>query len=144
MSSAVNPAVQAEPRGIGTAGARDPIAREVKLLGALLGQVIVEQAGPELLDLVERVRARTIALRREDDPAERASLSDELEGLDLARTGDLVRSFSLYFQLVNLAEERHRVRTLRRRGRAAGDGVLDDSVADAVLRLSRAGMDRAA
>ena len=47
-----NAAVRAEPRGIGTAGARDPLAREVKLLGALLGEVIVEQEGEELLDLV--------------------------------------------------------------------------------------------
>ncbi len=37
---------RAEPRSIGSAGARDPLAREVKLLGALLGQVIVEQEGP--------------------------------------------------------------------------------------------------
>jgi phosphoenolpyruvate carboxylase len=39
---------RAEPKGIGSASARDPLAREVKLLGALLGQVIVEQEGPEL------------------------------------------------------------------------------------------------
>ena len=38
---AANPAQRAEPRGIGSSGARDPLAREVKLLGALLGQVIV-------------------------------------------------------------------------------------------------------
>ena len=48
-----NPAQRAEPRGIGTSGARDPLAREVKLLGALLGQVIVEQEGEDALDLVE-------------------------------------------------------------------------------------------
>ena len=43
----VNPAVRAEPSGIGTSGARDPLAREVKLLGALLGQVIAEQEGED-------------------------------------------------------------------------------------------------
>ena len=64
----VTPAVAAEPLGIGTAGARDPLAVEVRLLGALLGQVIAEQAGPELFALVERIRKRTIALRRADDP----------------------------------------------------------------------------
>ena len=56
VSSRENPAVRAEPQTVGTSGARDPLAREVKLLGSLLGQVIVEQAGPDLLDLVERVR----------------------------------------------------------------------------------------
>ena len=73
-----NPALRAEPAGIGTAGARDPLSREVKLLGALLGQVIVEQEGPELLELVERVRRRTIALRKQEDPAERAALAEDL------------------------------------------------------------------
>ena len=59
-----NAAVRAEPRGVGTFGARDPLAREVKLLGALLGQVIVEQEGADALDLVEQVRRATIAIRR--------------------------------------------------------------------------------
>ena len=52
-------------------------------------------------------------------PTERARLSAELDSLDLPGTEALIRSFGLYFQLVNLAEERHRVRTLRRRERGA-------------------------
>jgi phosphoenolpyruvate carboxylase len=137
---AVNPAVRAEPKGIGSAGARDPLAREVKLLGALLGQVIVEQGGTELLDLVERVRRRTIALRRGDaDPEDRRRLVEELESLDPARAELLARAFNLYFQLVNLAEEKQRVRTLRRRERAAPGGVIDESVAAAVRDLARWG-----
>jgi len=139
MPDRPNPAVRGEPRGIGTAGARDPLAREVRLLGALLGQVIVEQEGLELLELVERVRRRTIALRRADDPLERARLSAELDALDLPRAEALIRAFGLYFQLVNLAEERHRVRTLRKRERVARGGILDDSVAEAVRRLWRTG-----
>ena len=130
-----NPAVRAEPRGIGTARARDPLAREVKLLGALLGQVIVEQEGPELLELVERIRRRTIALRRADDPVDRARLAADLDGLDAEGAETVIRAFALYFQLANLAEERHRVRTLRRRERAARGGALGGSVAEAVLRL---------
>ena len=134
-----NPAVRAEPLTIGTSGVRDPLAREVKLLGALLGQVIVEQGGRELLELVERTRRRTIALRRQDDPVERARLAEELDSLDLARTEALIRAFALYFQLVNLAEERQRVRTLRRRQRSALQGVLDESIAEAIRGLSRGG-----
>ncbi len=134
-----NPAVRREPRGIGTAGARDPLAREVRLLGALLGQVIVEQEGLELLELVERVRRRTIALRRADDPIERARLAEELDALGLPQIERLIRAFALYFQLVNLAEERHRIRSLRRRERAARGGILDDSVAEAIRRIWRAG-----
>ena len=137
--SGTNPAVRAEPGSLGTAGARDPLAREVKLLGALLGQVIVEQAGAEFLDLVERVRRSSIALRQRDDPAEREKLAAELDGLDPGRTEALIRSFSLYFQLANLAEERQRVRTLRVRARRAPGGLLEDSAADAIRTLARRG-----
>jgi phosphoenolpyruvate carboxylase len=134
-----SPAVAAEPLGIGSAGARDPLSVEVRLLGALLGQVISEQAGPELFALVERIRRRTIALRREDDPLERARLDEELRALDLDAAEAVIGAFTLYFGLVNLAEARSRVRTLRRRERAARDGILDDSLADAVVGLRRLG-----
>jgi len=127
--------VRPEPGGIGTAGARDPLATEVRLLGALLGQVVAEQAGPDLFDLVERIRKRTIRLRAEGDPAERRRLDEDLSGLDLGATEAVIRAFALYFQLVNLAEARGRVRALRRRERAAHDGILDDSVAEAIGRL---------
>ena len=132
-------AVAAEPGGIGTAGARDPLAVEVRLLGALLGQVITEQAGPELFALVERIRTRTIALRRDEDAAERARLDDDLRGLDLGAAEAVIGAFALYFGLVNLAEAHGRVRALRRRERAARDGILDDSIGDAVRRLRRLG-----
>jgi phosphoenolpyruvate carboxylase len=137
--SAASAAVAAEPLGIGTAGARDPLAVEVRLLGALLGQVISEQAGPELFALVERIRKRTIALRRDDDPLERARLDAELRALDLDAAEAVIGAFALYFGLVNLAEARGRVRALRRRERAARDGVLDDSVGHAVATLRRLG-----
>jgi phosphoenolpyruvate carboxylase len=132
-------AVAAEPAGIGTSGARDPLSVEVRLLGALLGQVISEQAGPELFALVERIRKRTIALRRDDDPHERARLDDDLRELDLGAAEAVIGAFGLYFALVNLAEAHGRVRALRRRERAARDGVLNDSIADAIASLRRLG-----
>ena len=55
---APNAAVRAEPAGIGSANARDPLAHEVRLLGALLGQVIVEQAGTEVFEIVENRAAQ--------------------------------------------------------------------------------------
>ena len=131
--------VRPEPGGIGTAGARDPLAAEVRLLGALLGQVVAEQAGPELFDLVERIRRRTIRLRAEGDPAERQRLDEDLAGLDLGETEAVISAFALYFQLVNLAEARGRVRALRRRERAAHDGILDDSIGEAIGRLRALG-----
>lgn len=133
-----NVAVRAEPAVIGTARVRDPLALEVRLLGSLLGQVIAEQAGRPLLDLVERVRRATIRLRREDDPGERATLAAELAGLDLERAEVVIRAFSLYFRLVNLAEERDRVRSARRRERATRERPAE-TIAEAVAGLRRTG-----
>jgi phosphoenolpyruvate carboxylase len=121
--------------------ARDPLAREVRLLGSLLGQVIAEQAGPDLFALVERIRRRTIALRRGDpdlvlEPdVERERLAAEIAALDVDHAAAVARAFTLYFQLVNLAEERQRIRMLRTRARRAKGRPIDDSVAEAVERL---------
>ncbi len=137
-----NVAIRAEPRSVGSAGAHDPLAREVRLLGALLGQVITEQEGEAALDLVERVRRRTIALRRDPDPALRAALDADLATLGGPEIATLARAFSTYFQLVNLAEEKERVRQLRRRARVSGRTPMDDSLDEAVLLLRRGGMSR--
>jgi phosphoenolpyruvate carboxylase len=133
----------AEPAGIGSARARDPLALEVRLLGSLLGQVITEQAGEAIYDLVERLRIAAIAFRNDEQPQVRERLEAELDALELEDAEAVITAFSLYFQLVNLAEARARVRALRRRERAAREGLLDDSVAEAVARLRRAGRSEA-
>lgn len=158
-----NAAVRAEPRGIGTAGARDPLAREVRLLGALLGQVIAEQAGAEVLDLVESVRRSRIERRKGDRAGQAAGAPtgpgpaaggapsgsgfapgppSDLEAVPDDQVEPLIRAFTIYFGLVNLAEERHRVRTLRERERAARGGPIDGSIASAVDLLANRGHTR--
>jgi len=133
-----NPAIRAEPRGVGSARARDPLAREVKLLGALLGQVIVEQEGLAALELVERVRKATIALRREGGgTTQRRHLADTFDAVRVDEAETLIRAFSLYFQLTNLAEEKQRLRRLRQRQRADPRGIVDESVAAAGRELRR-------
>ncbi|HEX8939746.1 MAG TPA: phosphoenolpyruvate carboxylase [Candidatus Limnocylindrales bacterium] len=145
-SSDPNPAIRAEPQAIGTAGARDPLAREVRLLGSLLGQVIAEQAGPDLLALVERVRRATIGLRDhaeghgDSEQALRDALSADLDDLPVEQAEALGRAFSLYFQLVNLAEEREEVRAARRAARRSGRP--DGSFGEAVERLATQGRTR--
>lgn len=134
-------AVAAEPPGPGLRRARNPMSRDVRLLGALLGQVIAEQAGPDLFATVERIRRRTIALRRGDPLASderddgRAALGADLAALDAAGAAAVVRAFTLYFQLVNLAEERGRIRTLRSRARRARGRGVDESLREAVDQL---------
>ena len=136
-------AQRAEPRGIGSSRARDPLAREVKLLGALLGQVIVEQEGPELFELVEQLRRAAIR-GRSAGPEE--TIERALHGLDGRSPAELVavaRAFTAYFLLINLAEEKHRVRTLRNRERSNRRVPLADGIGAAIQQLRREGMSRA-
>ncbi len=114
-----NAAVKAEPRSVGTSRASDPLAREVKLLGSLLGQVIAEQGGKDLLDFVERCRKRSIAIRETGSREEADDLGEELDMLTVEQAELLVNAFSLYFQLINLCEERDVARRLRRGQRSA-------------------------
>jgi len=72
-----NAAIRGEPRSVGSARARDPLSREVRLLGALLGQVIAEQEGPAALLLVERVRGLAIALRRRQEARRTRRILDQ-------------------------------------------------------------------
>ena len=75
----VNPAVEAEPAGIGSSSAPDSLSREVRLLGSLLGQVIAEQAGEEILDIGERVRKLTIDIRKNPSATRQKGLRAILE-----------------------------------------------------------------
>ncbi|EST32614.1 phosphoenolpyruvate carboxylase [Streptomycetaceae bacterium MP113-05] len=88
---------------------------DIRRLGDLLGETLVRQEGPELLDLVERVRALT----RSDGEAAAALLGRT----DLETATKLVRAFSIYFHLANVTEQVHRGRELRAR-RAAEGGLL--------------------
>ncbi len=79
----------------------------VKLLGQLLGDVISEQEVPEVYDTVESLRRGFISLRLKKDPAYRDRLMAEIEQLHPNILTPVIRAFSIYFQLVNLAEESH-------------------------------------
>ena len=74
-----NPAVEAEPAGIGSSSAPDSLSREVRLLGSLLGQVIAEQAGEEVLEAVERIRKLTIDIRKNPSATRQLGLRAILE-----------------------------------------------------------------
>ncbi len=97
------------------------LRRDVRLLGSVLGQVLVEAEGPELLADVERLRLAAIELRTTTD---RQTQLERVVGIvasfDLDRAESVARAFTVYFQLVNLAEEQYRVRILHERSRGSG------------------------
>jgi phosphoenolpyruvate carboxylase len=117
---------------------RDPDAalrRDVRLLGDLLGVVLVEQGGQELLEAEERVRALAGRAR---EGASREPLRAAVAELGVERQGDVLRAFAVFFQLVNLAEQVHRVR--RRRELEHEARVPKESLDEAFDLLERAGV----
>ena len=119
----------------------DALLREdVKILGALVGEILAEQRGDGFLERVERLRRAAIARREADAPV--AELADALSDTGLAEAADLVRAFSTYFQAVNLAERVHRIRR-RRDHERAGDGAQPGGLRAVIGELARDGVDAA-
>ena len=117
-----------------------PLRRDVRLLGDLLGEVIREAGGQSLLDDVERLRRAVIAARDKPSGDEADLAGDQIAALvagwPLARAELVAKAFTIYFHLTNLAEERHRVRTLRGQADLSpGLGPRRESLAAAVARF---------
>ena len=117
--------------------------RDVRLLGEVLGEVISESAGADLLADVERLRHAVIGARSAADrgSAQAVAAGEEITALvsswSWERAEQVARAFTVYFHLVNLSEEQQRVRTLRLRD--SGDLPPRESLADAVGRLRAEG-----
>ena len=113
----------------------EAMRRDVRLLGEILGEIISED-DPALLDDVERLRRAVIAARRAAADGSRGD--DDIVAMvgswSHRRAEQVARAFTIYFHLVNLAEEQQRVRTLRERG--SGDTPARESLADAVARIT--------
>jgi phosphoenolpyruvate carboxylase len=103
-----------------------PLRDDVRVLGALVGKMLAEQENPAFLEQVEAVR-QTAIKRREGMADASENLDKLLTGMDVTQAGRLVRAFTTYFQVVNLAEKVHRIRRRRdylRRGERAQPGGL--------------------
>jgi phosphoenolpyruvate carboxylase len=109
-----------EPRSEARESARqempEPLRRDVRLLGELLGQVLAEGGGPDLLADVERLRHAVIAAR--DSPGHEAEAERLAAAWPIDRAEQVAQAFTCYFHLANLAEEHQRARILRERDRA--------------------------
>ena len=109
--------------------------RDVRLLGRVLGDVLRQAGGQDLLDDVERLRRAVIAARHgessgESGDAAAAEIADLVAGWPLERAEAVAHAFTVYFHLANLAEEHQRIRTLRKRD--TGDRPQRESLAAAV------------
>jgi len=117
-----------------------PLRRDIRLLGNVLGHILVEQEGQELLDEEERIRLLARDARATGRASRREELRRTVAGLDPEHQALVLRAFGVYFQLANLAEQHHRLR--RRRQYEHEQRVPRESLAEAVARLRRAGVEQ--
>ena len=97
------------------------LGSDIRLLGDLLGRTIRRLAGETAFQLEEEVRAAAKELRANPSPEAARTLRDRLGQLDLPALRTLTRAFSVYFDLINLAEQQARVRALRHRAGERAD-----------------------
>ncbi len=107
------------------------LSQDIHTLGNWLGVIIQEQNGLEAYDLVEEIRAMSKA-RRNGDAAAAFQLAERLENLPLDSKQVLIKAFSNYFQLINIAEDLQRIRVIRQR---EARGSLKESILNAISAL---------
>ena len=113
----------------------DALLREdIRLLGRILGDTVRDQEGADVFDLVERIRQTSIRFHRDDDKAERRELEIILDSMSISQTVRVVRAFSYFSHLANIAEDQNNIRQLRARSTAPGaprSGMLASTLAHA-------------
>ncbi|HEY0910907.1 MAG TPA: phosphoenolpyruvate carboxylase [Bradyrhizobium sp.] len=115
------------------------LREDIRLLGRILGDTVRDQEGADVFDLVERIRQTSIRFHRDEDRLARRELEIILDGMSTSETVRIVRAFSYFSHLANIAEDQNNIRQMRARGgqrsgtlastlqhaREAGFGVAD-------------------
>ncbi|MCD4544701.1 phosphoenolpyruvate carboxylase, partial [Burkholderia pseudomallei] len=131
-------AASAKPQGRTREDKDRPLFEDIRYLGRLLGDVVREQEGDAVFDVVETIRQTAVKFRREDDKAAAQTLEKMLRKLTPEQTVSVVRAFSYFSHLANIAEDRHHNR--RRRIHAlAGSAAQAGTVAYALDKFKQAG-----
>jgi phosphoenolpyruvate carboxylase len=110
-----------------------PLREDIRLLGRVLGDTVRDQQGEAVFGLIERIRQTSVRFRRDDDRAARVELEGILDALSREQTIQVVRAFSYFSHLANIAEDQHHIR----RSRAhliAGSAPREGSLAHALAR----------
>jgi phosphoenolpyruvate carboxylase len=118
----------------------EPLRADVRMLGNMLGDVLRAEGGDEVFAVEERIRDLCKRLRIRYDERTDAELVNLVAGLDLRSSVQVIRAFSLFFQLVNIAEQFHRVRRRRAHERQPGEPPQRGSLSDLLQRLRQLGV----
>ncbi len=90
-----------------------PLREDIRLLGRVLGDTVRDQQGEAVFELIERIRQTSVRFRRDDDRAARGELETILDALSREQTIQVVRAFSYFSHLANIAEDQHHIRRTR-------------------------------
>jgi phosphoenolpyruvate carboxylase len=141
-SSAVPKAGYADlPPGVGFEPKDEPLRRDINLLGRVLGRVLIEQEGKDFFETEEEIRLLCKRLRFAYSPELDERLRRQIESMSVGELRRIVRAFSVYFQLVNIAERYHRVRRRRQYEASPGNPPQRASLASPPPRLKGEGLD---
>jgi len=116
-----------------------PLKEDIRLLGRLLGDVLRDQEGEEVYAVVETIRQTAVRFRREADAGAAKELDGMLKILTKEQTISVVRAFSYFSHLANIAEDQHHIRR-RRAHLLAGSNPQQGSVNFALCKLKEAGV----
>jgi phosphoenolpyruvate carboxylase len=115
-----------------------PLIEDIRLLGRILGDVIREQEGDAAFDLIEQIRQLSVSFRRHADPVADKALNKLLKSLSSDQTVSVVRAFTYFSHLANLAEDRHHIR--RRAVHERAGSIRPGSIDMTLKRLSSGGI----
>src|ERR1700680_5196124 len=93
---------------------------DIRLLGRILGDTVRDQEGADVFDLVERIRQTSIRFHRDDDRPARRELEIILDSMATSQTVRIVRAFSYFSHLANIAEDQNNIRQMRTHSTSGG------------------------
>src|ERR1700754_810724 len=96
------------------------LREEIRLLGRILGDTVRDQEGVDVFDLVERIRQTSIRFHRDEDRLARRELELILDSMSISGSRRIVRAFSYFSHLANIAEDHNNIRQMRSRNAAKG------------------------
>jgi len=112
-----------------------PLRRDVKLLGNMLGEILINHGGQGLYETVEKIRLMCKTLRSHFDEEIYYDLKEEINSLSSPMRKQVIRAFSIYFHLINAAEQNHRIRRRRQYQLREDTVVQPASIESAILSL---------
>ncbi|WP_084730849.1 phosphoenolpyruvate carboxylase [Microvirga vignae] len=126
-----------------------PLRDDIRLLGRLLGDTIREQEGEAVYEIVERIRQTSIRFHRDEDEAARKELETILNSLSRGRTNQIIRAYSYFSHLANIAEDQHHVRRSRAHAMAGAHAMTapeprEGTLARALKLAQEAGVSQSA